>query len=86
MRDWFKQNSSNVWSWTILIAGSVGVFLAGRGTSFQQFGVGLLVASVSLLISITVFEVIWQITARWFDRWTKTDTFRHSPKSWPDNR
>ena len=35
-----------------LMAGSIGIFLASRGTSFQQFGVGQLAASICVLVSI----------------------------------
>ena len=81
MREWLKQNSSAVWSWAALIVGSMVIFLASRGTSFQQFGVGLLVASICLLALITIFEVIWQTAARWLGRWSETNASQNTPGS-----
>jgi hypothetical protein len=79
MHEWLKRNSSEVRSWAALMASSMGIFLVTRGTSFQQFGVGLLAASVCLLLSIMLFEIFWRAIVRWLDHWRKARTARHSP-------
>jgi hypothetical protein len=61
MTDWLKNNASNLWSWAILIVASIIIFAVSRGTEFQQFGIGLLSACVTLLVVMAIFEVIWQI-------------------------
>jgi Flp pilus assembly protein protease CpaA len=66
MSDWFKSNASTVWPWVALIAGALVIFWASRGTQFQQFGLALLVASVALLLAMTLFEVVWLGLTRWF--------------------
>ena len=59
MRGWFKSNAATIRSWLALIAGALIIFWATRGTQFQQLGIGLLMASVSLLVAMAVFEAIW---------------------------
>jgi hypothetical protein len=72
MTPWLKDNASVVLWWAALIAASLIVFAASRGTRFQQFGDGLLTASVTLLIAICLFEIIWQLLMRWIDGGGKT--------------
>ena len=72
MTPWLKDNASVVLWWAALIAASLIVFTASRGTRFQQFGDGLLTASVTLLIAIGLFEIIWQLLTRWLDGRGKT--------------
>jgi hypothetical protein len=67
MTNWLERNSSDAWSWAALMAVSLIVFAASRGTEFQQFGVGLLSAAFGLLVLMAIFEAIWQTRARWFD-------------------
>jgi hypothetical protein len=67
MTPWLKDNASVVLWWAALIAASLIMFAASRGTRFQQFGEALLSASVSLLIAIGLFEMIWQLLMRWID-------------------
>jgi hypothetical protein len=64
---WFKNNMPIVWWWVALIAVSVVVFAASRGTEFAQFGIGLLSSSLALLVVMAIFEVIWQLAAKSFD-------------------
>jgi hypothetical protein len=66
MPSWLDRNSSNIWSWAALMTASIITFAASRGTEFQQFGVGLLSASLGLLVLMAMFEAIWQTGARWF--------------------
>jgi hypothetical protein len=72
MTPWLKDNASVVPWWAALIAASLIVFAASCGTRFQQFGDGLLTASVTLLIAIGLFEIIWQLLMRWIDGGGKT--------------
>lgn len=67
MAGWFRDNKSVVWSWAILIAVAAVAFGATRGTQFAQLGVGLLTAAIALLVTMAVFEIIWQTAVRWFD-------------------
>jgi hypothetical protein len=61
---WFKNNMPIVWWWVALIAASAIVFAASRGTGLAQFGMGLLSASLALLVAMAIFEVIWQLAAK----------------------
>ena len=72
MTPWLKDNASVILRWAALIAASLIIFAASRGTRFQQFGDGLLTASVTLLIAIGLFEIIWQLLTRWLDGRGKT--------------
>lgn len=65
MTDWFKDNAPIVWSWVALIAVAAIAFAASRGTQYQQFGVGLLTASIALLVFVAVFEAIWLAAVTW---------------------
>jgi hypothetical protein len=67
MTGWFRNNSSVVWSWVALIAAAAIAFGATRGTHFGQLGIGLLIAAISLLVCMAVFELIWQAAVGWFD-------------------
>jgi hypothetical protein len=64
MTHWFKNNMPVVWWWVALIAVSVIVFAASRSTEFAQFGIGLLSASLALLVAMAIFEVTWQLAAK----------------------
>lgn len=64
MTDWLKRNSDNVWSSVALLAISIVVFAASRGTEYQRFGIGLLTAAIALIVAMAVFEAIWEIAAR----------------------
>jgi hypothetical protein len=72
MTPWLKDNASVVLWWAALIAASLIVFAASHSTRFQQFSDGLLTASVTLLIAIGLFEIIWQLLMRWLDGEGKT--------------
>ena len=66
MTPWLKDNASVILRWAALIAASFIIFAASRGTH------GLLTASVTLLIAIGLFEIIWQLLMRWIDGGGKT--------------
>lgn len=82
MPDWLKNNAPVVWSWAALIAVSAIVFGAGRGTAFAQFGTGLLIASIALLVAMAIFELIWQAAVKWSD----SGGDKRPPKSAPRHR
>ena len=82
MTDWFKNNASIVWSWTGLIAVAAIVFAVSRGTGYHQLGVGLLAASLALLVAMALFEVIWQLIVKWLD----SPNDKNAPKSAPKTR
>jgi len=82
MTDWFTENTSIVWSWAALIVVAAIIFGVGRGTQYQQLGVGLLTASIALLVCMAVFEAIWQAVVKWL----ATDNGKETPKSTPKHR
>jgi hypothetical protein len=82
MTNWFKNNSSLVWSWTALIGIAAIVCAASHGTSFQQLGVGLLTAAIALLVAVAVFEAIWRSAAKLVDG----PGGKEAPKSTPKHR
>lgn len=65
MTDWFKDNASIVWSWAALIVVAAIIFGVSRGTHYQEFGAGLLTASIALLVCMAIFEAICQAAVRW---------------------
>jgi hypothetical protein len=82
MTNWFKNNNSIVWSWTALIGIAAIVFAASRGTEVQQLGVGLLTASIALLVTVAVFEAIWQGVTKLL----ASPNSKEAPKSAPKHR
>ncbi len=64
MIDWLKQHSDNVWSSAALLAVSIVVFASTRGTQYQQLGIGLLTASITLIVAMAAFEAVWENAAR----------------------
>jgi hypothetical protein len=82
MTNWFKNNASIIWSWTALIGIAAIICAASRGTSFQQLGIGLLTASIALLVAVAVFEAIWQGATRGLD----SRGNKEAPKSAPKHR
>jgi hypothetical protein len=82
MIGWFRDNTSIVWSWAALIAVAAVVFGVSRGTQFGQLGIGLLTAAIALLVTMAVFEIIWQTAMNFFD---STDD-KQAPGSTPKHR
>jgi hypothetical protein len=82
MTKWFKNNTSIIWSWAALIGVAAIVFAASRDTVFQQLGVGLLTAAIALLVTVAVFEAIWQSIAKWL----ASPDSKEAPKSAPKHR
>lgn len=64
MSEWLQSNMPIVFWWAALIAVAAIVFAASRSTAFAQFGVGLLSASLALLLAMALFEVIWQLATK----------------------
>ncbi|HTV27281.1 MAG TPA: hypothetical protein VMF32_05840 [Xanthobacteraceae bacterium] len=60
MKTWIENNGSVIWGWVALIVGSMLAAWLCRGTEFHRFTVGLLCASVSLLLAMGIFEIAWQ--------------------------
>lgn len=86
MTHWFKNNMRIVCWWVVLIAVSLIVFAASRGTAFAQFGIGLLTASVALLVAMGIFEVLWQLAAKSFGSSDGDNARGTAPKSRPRGR
>ena len=61
MKNWMEKNTDAVWSGMALIAGSALAAWMCRGTDLQQFALGLLCASVTMLVAMGIFEIVWQI-------------------------
>ncbi len=81
MTAWLQIDRSNLWSLAALITASILIFVTSRGTSFQQFGIGLLTASVSLVVVMAVFEAIWHIVATRLNLLNDGKTSANTPKS-----
>jgi hypothetical protein len=81
MTAWLKDNTSTIWSWIALIVGAAIVFAVCRGTHYQMLGVGLLLSSIALLVAMAVFELIWQIVARWLHFFDEEAGSGNAPKS-----
>lgn len=64
MTHWLKDNAQNLWWLAGFLGIAIIVFAVGRGTGFQQFGLGLLCAVVALFVALAIFEALWQATAR----------------------
>ncbi len=47
--------------WLGLACAALVTFLATMGTTFHQLAIGLLSASVALLVASTLFECLWRI-------------------------
>jgi uncharacterized membrane-anchored protein len=77
---WLKNNMPIVWWWVALIIVSVVVCAASRGTEFAQFGIGLLSASLALLVAMAIFEVIWQLAAKSLDPSHGEDAGKSRPR------
>ncbi len=86
MTNWFKNNASTIWSWTALIGIAAIICAAGRGTSFQQLGIGLLTAAIALLVAVAVFEAIWRIAAKGLDSQGNKEAPKSTNKSTPKHR
>jgi uncharacterized membrane protein len=68
MTNYVRRNAGVIVSWAALIVGVLIIFWVSRGTRFQQFGIGLLLASISLLFAMGLFELIWQLLITPFSR------------------
>jgi hypothetical protein len=44
--------------WAVLIAATLIIFWVSRGTQYQQLAIGLLSASVSLCVALSLFEFL----------------------------
>jgi divalent metal cation (Fe/Co/Zn/Cd) transporter len=82
MTNWFKNNTSLVWSWIAVIGIAAIVCAATHGTRFQQLGIGLLASAIALLIVVAVFEAIWQGVAKLLDG----PDSKQAPKTTPKHR
>jgi RsiW-degrading membrane proteinase PrsW (M82 family) len=54
-----KIDPSTVWSWA-LIAAALIAFWATRGTEYHQLALGILLSSVTLLVLLSLVELVWQ--------------------------
>lgn len=55
------------WSWAAAIVAALVVFLASRGTQYHQLTLGVLLSSVTLLVALSLFEVLWRLFEVFFD-------------------
>jgi hypothetical protein len=49
------------WSWAAFIAAALVVFWATRGSQYHQLALGLLLSSITLLILLSLVELVWQV-------------------------
>jgi cell division protein FtsW (lipid II flippase) len=83
MTNWFKDNTSIIWSWAALIAVAAIICGVSRSTQFASFGIGLLTASVALLVAVAVFEAVWQAAVHWL---SSAGNGQAPPRSTPKHR
>jgi hypothetical protein len=60
-------NRSTIWSWVVLIAAALIAFRVTGGTQYHALALGVLLASITLLILLFLFEVAWQLLEMLFD-------------------
>ena len=68
MINYAQGNARVIVSWVALIVAVLIIFWLSRATRFEQFGMGLLVATISLLIAIALCELVWQLLISPFGR------------------
>ena len=83
MTSWLRSNSTTIWSWVGLVAASAIIFAITYPTPYRQFGIGLLLSSVSLLVTIGIFEALWHFAAKWLPLADEEKTSKDAPKSGP---
>ena len=47
------------WSWAALIAAALIAFRATQGTEYHQLALGILLSAVTLLLLLSLVEVVW---------------------------
>ena len=55
-----KIDPSTAWSWAALIAAALIAFWATRGTEYHQLALGIVLSSVTLLVLLSLVELVWQ--------------------------
>ena len=58
---------ATIWFWTTLIAAALVAFWATRGTPFHPLALAILLSSLSLLIALSIFELVWAALKAVFD-------------------
>ncbi len=69
-RQFFRGTSidrATLWFWTTLIAAALVAFWATRGTQFHPLALAILLSSLSLLIALSIFELVWAALKAVFD-------------------
>lgn len=56
-----------IWSWAALIAAALIIFWMTRGAQYHQFALGILLSSMTLLVALSLFEVLWRLLEAIFD-------------------
>ena len=54
------------WSWAAFIAATLAVFWATRGSQYHRLALGLLLSSITLLILLSLVELVWQVLEAMF--------------------
>lgn len=56
-----------IWSWAALIAAALIIFWVTRGAQYHQLALGILLSSMTLLVALFLFEVLWRLLEAIFD-------------------
>lgn len=56
-----QMDPSALWSWAALIAAALIAFWLTRATEYHQLALGILLSSVTLLILLSLVELVWQV-------------------------
>ena len=69
-----------VWSWAALIAAALIAFWATRGIEYHQLALGILLSSVTLLVLLSLVELVWQALEAIFGSRQSDTTDRPEPR------
>jgi uncharacterized membrane protein len=75
-----KIDPSTVWSWAALIAAALIAFWATRRTEYHQLALGILLSSVTLLLLLSLVELVWQALEAMFGSGQSDATDRPEPR------
>ena len=67
---------ATIWSWAALVAASLIVFWTTRGNRYHQLALGILLSSITLLILLSLVELVWRVLETVFGSGTTDRTRR----------
>jgi hypothetical protein len=62
MKQWLKENNGATIGWWIALIGCALIaFWLTSGSAYHHLGIGILTASLSLLVAMALFEALWWV-------------------------